>query len=392
VGKNWMILGSLSALVLIGAGTPAMGLDGSTATPDVVRADFNGDGFADLAVGVPGEDVGTVVDAGAVNVIYGSPRGLTAAGNQLWTQDSPGIKDMAEAEGERFGAALAAANFGEGSPADLAIGVPGEDQRTGAVNLVYGSATGLSASGNQFWTPEVLGISFGAEEPATFGWALAAANFGKGLQADLAVGLPNQDVGPCLEDSSRCEFDAGAVSVLYGSPSGLTVAGSQLWTQDSPGIEGAAAGLDHFGWALAAANFGNGLQADLAVGTPSLAGEVNVIYGSTAGLTSAGNQLWTQDSPGILGVGESDMPTFTGDGFGEALAVANFGKGSQADLAVGVPGEDVGTIVDAGAVNVLYGSASGLTAAGNQLWHQNSPGIAGTAEPFDRFGGAAAGQ
>ncbi len=457
-----MILGSLSALMLIGAGTPAIALDRSTATPGFVRADFDGDGFADLAVGVPGEDVGTVadagavnviyggptgltaagnqlwtqdsegikgtqepgdefgfslaaadfdrdgfadlavgvpgedvgtvLDAGAVNVIYGSPRGLTAAGNQLWTQDSPGIEDVAEAQGERFGAALAAANFGKGSQADLAIGVPGEDQRTGAVNLVYGSATGLSASGNQFWTPEVLGISFGAEEPATFGWALAAADFGNGPQADLAVGLPNQDVGPCLEEPSKCEFDAGAVSVLSGSPSGLIAAGTQLWTQDSPGIEGTAAGLDHFGWALAAANFGKGLQADLAVGAPALAGEVNVIYGSTTGLTSAGNQLWTQDSPGILGTGESDPTAFTGDGFGEALATANFGKGSQADLAVGVPEEDVGTIVDAGAVNVLYGSPSGLTAAGNQLWHQNSPGIAGTAERFDRFGGAAAGQ
>jgi hypothetical protein len=102
-----------------------------------------------------------------------------------------------------------------------------------------------------------------------------------------------------------------------------------------------------------------------------------VIYGSPRGLTAAGNQFWTQDSPGILGVGESDTPTFIGDGFGEALGVANFGKGSQADLAVGVPGEDVGTIVDAGAVNVLYGSPSGLTAAGNQLWHQNSPASPG---------------
>jgi hypothetical protein len=32
-------------------------------------ADFNGDGFSDLAVGVPGEDVGSIVGAGSVNVI-----------------------------------------------------------------------------------------------------------------------------------------------------------------------------------------------------------------------------------------------------------------------------------------------------------------------------------
>jgi FG-GAP repeat len=34
---------------------------------------FNGDDFADLAIGAPGEDVGTAADAGAVNVQYGAP-------------------------------------------------------------------------------------------------------------------------------------------------------------------------------------------------------------------------------------------------------------------------------------------------------------------------------
>ena len=45
----------------------------------VAPCDFNGDGFQDLAVGAPNEDVGTIVDAGAVNVLYGSPSGLSAS-------------------------------------------------------------------------------------------------------------------------------------------------------------------------------------------------------------------------------------------------------------------------------------------------------------------------
>src|SRR5262245_1223740 len=50
--------------------------------------DFNGDGFDDLAIGAPGEDVVNsagvnIVDAGAVNVIYGlNAAGLNAAGDQ----------------------------------------------------------------------------------------------------------------------------------------------------------------------------------------------------------------------------------------------------------------------------------------------------------------------
>src|SRR5438105_7426380 len=56
----------------------------------VARADFNGDGFSDEAVGVPLEDLGSstspIPDAGAVNVVYGSSLGLTATGAQFLTQ------------------------------------------------------------------------------------------------------------------------------------------------------------------------------------------------------------------------------------------------------------------------------------------------------------------
>ena len=45
---------------------------------------------------------------------------------------------------------------------------------------------------------------------------------------------------------------------------------------------------------------------------------------------------------------------------------------------------------DAGAVGILYGSASGLAAARNQIWNQDSPGIAERAEAGDLFGSALA--
>src|SRR3712207_4484445 len=61
-----------------------------------VRGDFDGDGFADLAVGVPFESLGAAGHAGGVNVIYGSASGLAAERNQFWSQDSPGVADVAE--------------------------------------------------------------------------------------------------------------------------------------------------------------------------------------------------------------------------------------------------------------------------------------------------------
>ena len=43
-----------------------------------------------LAVGVPAEDIGIIVEGDAANVVDGAPGGLTGTGSQLFTQDSPG--------------------------------------------------------------------------------------------------------------------------------------------------------------------------------------------------------------------------------------------------------------------------------------------------------------
>ncbi len=78
----------------------------------IAKGDFNGDGIADLVVGVPLEDIGNLQDAGAVNVIYGSPDGLSATagpGDQLITQESTGM-GQSEA-GDKFGAAVASGRF-----------------------------------------------------------------------------------------------------------------------------------------------------------------------------------------------------------------------------------------------------------------------------------------
>jgi hypothetical protein len=72
-----------------------------------LEADFNADGFVDLAIGAPFEDVGTMQDAGAVSVLYGSAGGLTGAGSQALWQGSSG------AAGPRRGARPARARAGQ---------------------------------------------------------------------------------------------------------------------------------------------------------------------------------------------------------------------------------------------------------------------------------------
>jgi FG-GAP repeat len=349
-----------------------------------LRADFNGDGFADLAVGSPGEDIGSVADAGGVNVLYGSAGGLsaTAVPNQFWSQDSPDVEDMAEPK-DAFGSALAAADFNGDGFADLAIGVPNEvvgDHATGALNVLYGSPSGLSATfvPDQFWSKDSPGMP-GAPD-GQFGESLSAGDFDGDSFPDLAVGTPAQTV-----DSVQV---AGAVEILPGGPVGLSTMGAQQWSQDSPSVQGVAELNDQFGHAVSTGDFNGDGFADLVVGVPNQlvgtafdAGAVNVLYGSAAGLASLGNQLLTQDTPGILDTSEIF------DEFGSAVTTGDFDGDGFGDLAVGVFDEDQSPDVQAtGAVNVVYGTSAGLATPRNQFWTQDSPGIFGTSEAGDAMG------
>jgi hypothetical protein len=121
---------------------------------------------------------------------------------------------------------------------------------------------------------------------------------------------------------------------------------------------------------------------DLAVGAPGEtvggrlgAGAVSVVKNDDTGFLATGSQLFYQGFAGVPGTAES------GDGFGSAVAVGGFGRGGGG-LAVGVPGEDIGAVADAGALNVLYG----LDGVGTELLTQAN--AAGTAESADVFGAA----
>lgn len=343
--------------------------------------DFNDDGYQDLAIGVPGEDVGGIVDAGAVAVLYGGNNGLSTVDN-LWHQGSPGVKGGPEA-GDRFGGALVAGDFDRDGFTDLAIGIPGEDlegrSAAGAVAVLYGRSSGLSATGDDLWHQGVSGVKGVIESGDGFGTALAAGDFDGDRYDDLAIGAPGESIGNVAE--------AGSTTVLYGAGGGLTPAGDQAWYQDSPGIWGRSELGDRFGAALAAGDFNHDGFSDLVIGSPgeaigaaAEAGAANVLYGRSGGLSAIADQAWHQERTDFPGDSES------GDGFGTSFQVGDYDGDGYHDLAVGVPGEDLSGRADAGLVNVIYGSISRLRTSGVEVIHQGTPGLAGTIEADDRFG------
>jgi len=417
--------------------------------------DFDGDGFADLAVGVPGQEVSGVENAGAVHVFYGSPAGLTAADEQIFHQESAGVAGVSEV-GDFWGETLVVGDFDLDGFADLAIGASAEDigskVNAGAVWVLFGSPAGLSATGSLDFNQDALppGSAESSEAGDSFGSALAAAPDG-----GLAIGVPGEsfllpnetgaglvqlltssgagspldtagereqndflDECGALDGNELNEFwgrvlafgrfagggsslvvggftesfggvsSAGRITVMFGSTLGC-------FDQNTSGIAESADAGDLFGAALATADFdGDGFE-DLAVGAPGedfaetgdgRAGVVQVLFGSAGGLATAGDQLFAQDGfP--LGQEAGDLD----DHFGDALAAGDFDGDGFVDLAIGVPDEDVGAVVDAGTIHAIYGGASGLGAGAEQTFHSNLPaGMPDSPNTGDAFGRALA--
>jgi len=343
------------------------------------RPDFDGDGYADLAIGAPHARNGRV-NAGEVHVLYGSAEGLDKRRRQVWGQNSPGIADRPE-HGDQFGWSMTVGDFDGDHYTDLAIGARFEGRgarKAGVVHVLYGGPGGLSADRSQLWNQASPGIADKPERGDQFGWSMVAGDFDGDDYTDLAIGVHHEDRGGP---------DAGVVHVLYGTPKGLKASRGQLWNQASPGIADKPEADDQFGRALTVADFdGDGFD-DLAIGAQyevrrvDRAGVVHVVYGSRKGLSARRAQIWHQDSPGIAERAERR------DQFGQSLAAADFDGDGFGDLVVGVWFEDYRSpLSNEGGFHIISGSRSGLRSKGNEFWNQDRRGTRDRTHPSDRFG------
>jgi hypothetical protein len=343
----------------------------------LASGDFDGDGFDDLVIGVPFDNVNAGLDnAGSLTLLRGTTTalGLTPFHGITLNCSSPSVP-CSLSSGATFAYALAAGDFDGNGTDDLAIGVPG--QGVGEVDFV-GAVIVLEfenpGSGLEIVDSEIryqgAGIPGAPELFDYYGWTLGAGDFDGDGADDLVVGAPFEGVG--------ANGWAGAFAVLEGIPgSGIEVNGA-LWTQDDLDGQESREG-EALAAALAVGDFdADGLD-DLVLGAPGEerfllgpgglgwyeTGAVHVVPGSAAGLAPAATRTWV-GTPGDLSIG---------DGFGLSLATGRLRGGSDS-LAIGSLNWNTGGDFQVGRVSVLFSDhlfSDGLETGNAAKWSAVTP-------------------
>lgn len=355
----------------------------------IATVDYNQDGYTDLVVSTPGETVAGVSDAGMVDILFGGPSGLaTGAVKTKHLEQGAGngaISDSTGEAGDTMGKSLAAGTTAAGRPWIL-IGVPGEsvgtEAKAGMAFYVYGDT---SRSLHQDLPTGVPG----APE--------AGDRFGASVTGDgnfFAIGAPGEDLDAAA--------DAGQVALFShtldadGRPTSIGGV-----SQGNDAVTGAAETGDEFGAALAMTAYRASATAGattsmLAIGSPgettTVAGAAKAQAGRAVLVRINADSTWTYQRE--LRQGEADDTVSgtseAGDRMGESLTAINTAPRQVATaasllVAVGTPGEAIGTETQSGAIHVF----SMLGAAGdNDLWIEagDGDGIPGTSKAGQRLG------
>ncbi|WP_236580004.1 FG-GAP-like repeat-containing protein [Streptomyces sp. HM190] len=350
------------------AGVPGAAESGDQWGSATAWGDINGDGYADLAVGAPGEDDTTGhADRGAVTILYGPSFTADA--------DTMALGDDYEPRGARFGSTVAVGDFNADGRADVftaATGTGGNwaarfddghevagDLTTATGPLAYADAASgdfnrdgyadvalnyrdASGIGKVTWFrgSRSLGLTKAATLTVKGGRAVATGDVDGDGYDDIAVGQPYTG-----ESGGNA---GGQVTVVPGSATGPTTTGVRTVHQSTADVEGASEASDGFGASVSVGDVDADGYGDVLTGAPdeditragtnrANAGSVWLLKGTASGLTGTGSLALSQDSPDVPGATEKD------DKLGSAVSLTDVTGDGYADLVIGVEGEDAGT-------------------------------------------------
>jgi hypothetical protein len=326
----------------------------------LAAGDFDNDGFDDLAVGAPGEQIGGTVDAGVLFRFRGSAAGLGSG-----TVVTAAAFAQVAGAGDRLGEALVAGDFNDDGFADLALGVPGRTvgghSGSGAVAVMIGSGAGLVASS---WLVQE-GTGEGSETDDHFGAALATGDLDGDGAADLVIAAPDEDRGAVADAGTVCLFMGGGPTLIDGACLAQTSAG----LAEQAGAE--------FGAGIAIGDLDADGHGDLVVGAPGSA--LGGAAGSGALFLFAGAATGPPLIRTVLVQEDAGLPSEAGDRLGAIVVVADHDGDGRADIAAGAPGDAPDPGVPSGSVLILPGLATtpalktgplsgGVSGVGVHLW------------------------
>ena len=341
------------------------GLNTGDKAGETVRAigDVNGDGFADLIVGVPNSDTGQA-NSGSAYVIFGKSSGFTSPSSlSAFDNGTNGFRIDAYSGNANVGNAVGTADFNGDGFADVLVGDPRDGSNSGSAYVIFGKASGFSASVSLASLGSTDGFSLGGGATNDrVGSAISSAGDinGDGFE-DIIVGA--QQDNPNGTYSGRAFVVFGTASILgFVTLSSLSGTNGFL-------LNGAAAG-DKAGYSVAGAGDFNGDGFDdLIVGAANNddgaanAGQAYVVFGKASGF-SASNDLTASFLDGTngfriqglnandeLGHSVSGAGDVNGDGFGDVN-----GDGFD-DIVVGAPGSGSG-VNASGFAYVIFGGSN----------------------------------